>query len=95
MNIDNSFSTLDLAKFVNVLAQSKYCDLDEDVVIRDLINAEWPKTQSYQLMFFLVYLVGYLVPFFLQIFSSSYVFVVIANVSCFLSVITLFVYEFV
>jgi len=46
-------------------------------------------------MFFLVYLVGYLVPFFLQIFSSSYVFVIIANVSCLLSVITLFVYEFV
>lgn len=55
----------------------------------------WEDTQGWQMLFFIIYIVGYLIPFFAQIFFTDFALVVAANFLCLLSVLTLFVYEFV
>lgn len=89
------YTMLDLSKLVNNIAQSRFCDLEAEELIRDLIDSTWHETQWWQMVFFVIYIIGYMIPFFMQIFSSDKIFVITSNCICLVSVLTLFVYEFV
>ena len=41
---DNSFTVFSLTKLVNRIAQSPYCNLEEEFLMQDLINYQWKNT---------------------------------------------------
>ena len=92
---DNSFTVFSLTKLVNRIAQSPYCNLEEEFLMQDLINYQWKNTLKYQKVFFGMYLFGYMIPFYLQLVIKNYAFNMTASITCMIQVIVLFCYNFV
>ena len=80
--IDFGITRYQLTKLVNQIAQCDYCDLEGESLIQDLINYQWTHTLKYQRTFFGMYLVGYMIPFYLQLVIQNYYFNMTASITC-------------
>jgi len=83
-----------LAQLINDIQANNECDLDEEILLRNLIDYQWTNTQWWQHRFFIFYIAFYLFPFFYQIFQNDPKTVIICNCSCMFTIVFLFTYEF-
>lgn len=90
----SGFTDYHLAQLIIDLQENPACDLDEEALLRHLIDFQWRNTRWWQYRFFLFYLIFYIVPFFYQIFQKDARTVIVCNCSCFVAILFLFTYEF-
>ena len=92
--VQAGFTEYDLAQLVNDMQNNNACDLDEEPLIRNLVDYQWRNTIWWQKRFFFFYFAFYLVPFFYQVFQRDARTVIICYCSCFVTISFFFTYEF-
>lgn len=92
--LPSNFTQYHLANMVNDIQTNKECNFEEEILLRNLVDYQWQETEWWQKKFLAFYMIFYLFPFFYQIFQTDYRTVIVCNVSCMITIVWLFVYEF-
>lgn len=92
-NVPSNFSEYQLAELINLIQASPECDLNQELLLRNLIDYQWNVTKRCQTIIFAFYIIGYLVPFFWQVYENDQDTILMCNISCFITLSFLSLYE--